>query len=189
MVLAPRRLSLILTALLLITSITSRAASDERASPDQRTLLGDPTLPARQIQKVVSDEVWKSIRNREYVAYLVIDGTLDRRGRMSIRKVTSHPDESWAHCASEAMREVKVPPVSVGSHLDPRARAYVIIYSVPDGHLAVVYAEQERALVPRVADKSAYIGFVHFGNKPKETTPKPSSVPAPARLTSPVRDP
>jgi hypothetical protein len=155
---------------LVLALVLPGCAAPRSAKPVElkHTLAGNPELPAVEIRNAISKDAWKTLGEREYLAYLLLDGSLDRQGRLiNHHLLKSYPDDSWMRFVPEALEGVYLPAVTVGSHLNPRAMMHVVFYRSPEGPLALVYARPVETADPRTPGGS-YVAFVSLALRPTE---------------------
>lgn len=136
------------------------------------TLTTEKRLPAHEIGALISPALWKEICNRVFEGYVIVEGPIDDYGRMIVRNEQHvYPDKSWLRHAPDVIKHVHLPPISVGSHLLPAARAYIVFYSTKAGPLALVYAKHDDFHGPRLPAPRAFLGFVSIREgQPSELT-------------------
>lgn len=152
--------SLVLLSALLLCAAPGIRADDTAKRP---TLRNSPDLPVREIQQVLSHEAWETLKDREYAAYVILDGRTDRQGRVEVRRpLHCHPDKSWMKYIPQVMKGAQIKTIGVTSRMIARVKACVVFYPAPTGYTALVFATQDiRTPVPHQATVlPAYAGFM-----------------------------
>ena len=135
--------SLSLGGLLLSGCETTTTPIAERAI--EHTLLGNPKLPAKELELFYQGENAKMLKNLPYSSYVIFRGSIERDGSINLRKVwDAYPDESRTEVARAFASAATVAPSSVGGRVRPTAEVYVIFYDYQDapGGRALIFAQQ-----------------------------------------------
>ena len=97
-----------------------------------------------------SEADWDTLKRRHYVGYVILEGLIGGDSRVGgAHPVESYPDDSRNSLAAELSRRIKISSFTIGSHIRPAARVYVLFYE--DGfnpREAIVYAEPVGDLPP-----------------------------------------
>jgi len=104
------------------------------------TLLGNPTLPHKEIRSFYSGKQWEEVKSLPYDAYAIFRASVNDDNSVEIRKIlSSFPDEERNALAMKFAERANLSPNSIGSHVNPSAKVYVIFYET--------YSQPNRALV------------------------------------------
>jgi hypothetical protein len=126
-----------------------------------RTIERDPRLPASEIQRFFHNDEPMPFMRLPYDGYAILRGRINRDGSITVRVVSSYPDESRNDLARSLSEAVRLPPYT----RDPRRRPVVHVYVVFYEHFtsprkALVYATAETAY-----DSEARSGgYLHIGD-------------------------
>jgi hypothetical protein len=115
--------------------------------PDEvatHSLAGNPRLPDELIRVFYSDQRWREISNREYDAYVIYRGTIERDRSVTFRQVMeSWPDRRRVQQAIKYGGEVRLSPIRIGSRVKPGAEVYVLFFETGrTPNQALVFAKQ-----------------------------------------------
>jgi hypothetical protein len=129
-----------LAGLLLLAGCAGPGATGEVGSP---TLAGNPRLPAQTIARFYSATEWEALKDRRYDGYAILRGPIGDDNRVTGPIVVeSFPDKSRSNLALTLSRRVKIAPTTIGTHVRPTARVYVVFYETPKPRRAIIFAEQ-----------------------------------------------
>lgn len=140
------------------------ACSTPHASPSvaRSSIATNPHLPAEAMARFYSEAEWNTLKSRNYVGYVILEGFIGRDSRVGhAHLIESCPDDSRNSLAAELSRRIKISPFTIGSHIRPVARVYVLFYE--DGsnpREAVVYAEPGNDLAPvslKAGERMSYL--------------------------------
>lgn len=124
---------------------TGCATAGASTGPEGTTLRANQHLPATEMARLCEASVWTQLSDMDFTGYVIMEGQLNRDGRVKVRKATrAMPDKSRNQLAAVFANKAVVPGVSSASRIPPRAIVYVIFYENlrGSGNLAVVFAKQ-----------------------------------------------
>lgn len=96
------------------------------------TLAANDAMPNKLIETQVDDETARILLETPYKGFYQIESNIKNRNIIFEKPVpeASFPDERWQLMASDIASLVEIPAYSTGSHIDPKATAYVVFYDV-----------------------------------------------------------
>ncbi|MFT3830736.1 MAG: hypothetical protein QM691_13620 [Opitutaceae bacterium] len=108
------------------------------------TLAGNPDLPSATIALFCSPAEWADLANRPYDGCVILRGAIDDTRHVTGPVVVDrYPDNSRNTLALRLARKATVTPTTIGSHVRPMARIYVLFYERDQKpRRALIFAEQ-----------------------------------------------
>lgn len=145
-------------AILVLSALLAGCAAYPRLSDIQtHTLAGNPYIPHEILRGFYSPHDWPEIRDMPYDAFVVLRGTVERDNSVTIRSTAAYYPETDTSRLQRAIRyadDVKLSPISVGTHIRPYAEVFVVFYeSQAEPNMALVFARQ--TVTPGTQDASS----------------------------------
>lgn len=125
--------------------LAGAVAMSYAASP---TLIDIPQLPSNELKAVFSPEQWGMLQRVPYAGYVHFTADVDDTGKLRrVKLADASPGDGWAKLAEARLDKVVISAANIGTHIKPRASAWVIFYGPgkddpPNGDkLMVIYAK------------------------------------------------
>ena len=119
--------SIALSILLSFLGIASAQAMNQ-----VNTLVANDAIPNELIERQVDDETARILLETPYKGFYQIESKIKNRYITFGTPVSeqSFPDERWEIMARDIASLIEIPAFSTGSHIEPKATAFVVFYDV-----------------------------------------------------------
>jgi len=112
--------------------LTFFGISSAQAMNQVNTLDANDAIPNGLITRQVDDETARILLETPYKGFYQIESTIKNRNITFGEPVpeASFPDGRWEIMARDIASLIEIPAYSTGSHIEPKATAYVVFYDV-----------------------------------------------------------
>lgn len=135
--------------LLLALFLTGCSTPTQPVASTNHTLRDVPGLPFTLLSQGFKPSEWDRLASLRYTGYVILAGRVDESGSIpSPRVLKAYPDSSRNDLAVEFSGDIQVVATTIGSHVPPTAKVFVVFYETPPIRTALVFGEADATIAP-----------------------------------------